>query len=818
MTTKSFPEALFDNGITDLVSVIPPGAKLTPSSKIPQGQVGKVPGKRLPNGLWVGYNWRAATPTIDEVRSWVNNAEPANIGVKADRFPGVDIDVTDETLSDIIQHEAMEFLGWAPVRIGKPPKRLLMYGTDEPFGRMRLWFDKDGQHHLVELLGQGQQYLIYGTHPQTLKPYSWDTDMTAVDGHHPAADETWSNRPPIAPGMSVLSILTREKADAFLSHLAKYLDLLGLSNISREGDGRPITHAAGDQQELRAPSLDLLRECVRAIPNTNEMFSDRTSYLKMGYAIRAAGAEDLDEAHAIFAEWASRWDGNDRVAANDPATVLADWRRMRGDSSVGWNWVAEQARPFGFDTTALDFDVLEERPSDKRLDAPRLSDQWLADRVVAAKRGDLRFVPQKGIFLAWEKNRWQPDAELLAEDIVKKELRLIANEVARQGATEKEKRDGLAAAVTICSAAKVGAVSALVKSDRAIAVTIGSLDHDPWILNTPGGIVDLKTGLVGPSIPDALCTKSTTVPPDFSGPTPKWDAFLHDATNGDTTLQAYLQRLCGYLLTGSTREQQLTFIFGPGGNGKSVFLNVLSGILGDYSRTASMDTFTASHSEKHTTDVAMLTGARLVTASETAAGKRWDEPRLKSLTGGEPVTARFMRQDNFTFTPQFKLVFVGNHKPEVRDVDAAMRRRIQMVPFLTTPALVDKELGSKLIAEYPAILAWMIHGCVSWQEQGLNPPERVRETTNEYFDAEDAVGRWARECLVVDPDATTTSQSLYLSWREWANGNGEYVGSLKRLSAALIVRKYERWQDQTTRKLGFKGILVRETDGLGVLL
>jgi putative DNA primase/helicase len=790
---------MFTNGFTDLVSVIPPGAKLTPSSKIPQAQVGKVPGKRLPNGLWVGYNWRKENATAEDVHGWMTTNEPANVGVRADNFPGVDVDVTDPDLAEIIEQEAIAFLGVAPVRIGKPPKRLLMYRTDEPFGRMRLWFDKEGVHHLVEVLGQGQQYLVHGIHPQTLQPYTWDEDLAGYE----AAD---------------LTLLTRARADAFLTKLCETLTLLGLDNITREGDGRPITHAAGEQTALRAPSLDLLREAVRKIPNTNETFPDRTSYLKMGYAVRAAGAEDLDEAYNIFSEWAASWEGNARADGNDPATVLGDWRRMRGDSSVGWNWVAEQARPHGFDTTALDFEALDERPSDKPTGAPRLSDQWLADRVVAAQRGNLRFVPQKGQFLAWSQTRWQPDAELLAEDIVKRELRAIANEIGRQGATEKEQAGTEKAAVAICASAKVPAIAMLVKSDRAIAVTMAALDHDPWVLNTPGGLVDLRTGVLGPAVPDALATKSTTVPPDFSGPATRWFAFLDEATGGDADLQAYLQRLCGYLLTGSTREQQLTFIFGPGGNGKSVFLNVLSGILGDYSRTASMDTFTASHSEKHTTDVAMLTGARLVTASETAAGKRWDEPRLKSLTGGEPVTARFMRQDNFTFTPQFKLVFVGNHKPEIRDVDAAMRRRIQMVPFVVTPKVVDKELSLKLLPEYPAILAWMIRGCLEWQAKGLASPVIVQETTEAYFEAEDAVGRWVRECLVAVSGQTITSQTLYLSWREWSNQNGEHTGSLKRLSAAMIARRFERWQDPKTRKLGFTGITLLEQDPLlGVL-
>lgn len=799
MTTRSFPERLYACGIHDLVSVIPPGAKLTPSSKIPQSQVGKVPGKRLANGLWVGYDWRKAVATAEDVHGWLTTNEPANVGVRADNFPAVDIDVLDPDLAAIIANEAEAFFGVAPVRTGKPPKCLLMYRTNNPFGRMRLWFDKDGEHYLLEMLGMGQQYLVHGIHPQTLQPYSWDRDITAPD----------------APA---LTLIDREQADEFLRQLMGVLSTLGLDNIVREGDGRPVTHTAGDQEELRAPSLDVLREAVRVIPNSNALYPDRTSYLKMGYAVRSAGQEDLDDAYNIFSEWAAKWEGNDRAAGNDPATVLGDWRRMRGPASVGWNWIAEQARPHGFDTTALDFDVLDERPSDKRQDAPRLSDQWLADRVVAAQRGNLRFVPQKGQFLAWDTHRWHPDAELLAEDTVKQELRAIANEIGRHGATEKEKIAAEKAAIAICTAAKVPAVAGLVKSDRAIAVTVAALDHDPWVLNTPGGLVDLTTGILGPAIPDALATKSTSVPPDFAGLPHRWLDFLTEATDGDVDLQAYLQRLCGYLLTGSTREQQLTFIFGPGGNGKSVFLNVLTGILGDYARTASMDTFTASHSDKHTTDVAMLTGARVVTASETAAGKRWDEPRLKSLTGGEPVTARFMRQDNFTFIPQFKLVFVGNHKPEVRDVDAAMRRRIQMVPFLVTPALVDKELSRKLEAEYPAILAWMVQGCLDWQERGLAPPTSVRETTEEYFEAEDAVGRWLSECVALSPDVTVTSQSLYLSWREWANQNGEYVGSLKRLSASLIARHYERWQDPKTRKLGFMGISILDPMGLEALL
>ncbi len=280
-----------------------------------------------------------------------------------------------------------------------------------------------------------------------------------------------------------------------------------------------------------------------------------------------------------------------------------------------------------------------------------------------------------------------------------------------------------------------------------------------------------------------------------------------------------MQRLCGYALTGSTREQQLTFIYGGGENGKTVFLNVLGGVLGEgYARTATMDTFTASHNEKHTTDIAMLVGARLVTASETSAGKRWDEARIKSLTGGEPVTARFMRQDNFTFPPQFKLIFIGNHRPEVREVDKAMRRRIQMVPFTVTPARRDNDLPAKLREEWPAILAWMIEGCLAWQRDGLAPPAVVLASTEEYFSQEDGIGRWMEDRCILDADAALSTQELFRSWVEWANENREYVGSLKRFSGALVSRKVERWQEPKTRRMGFAGIRLAPLNELGAFV
>jgi putative DNA primase/helicase len=160
------------------------------------------------------------------------------------------------------------------------------------------------------------------------------------------------------------------------------------------------------------------------------------------------------------------------------------------------------------------------------------------------------------------------------------------------------------------------------------------------------------------------------------------------------------------------------FCYGPGGNGKTVLLNTVSAIRGDYATVAAMETFVASQFDQHPTDMAMLCGARLVTAAETEEGRAWAETKIKQLTGGDPISARFMRQDFFTYKPTFKLMIIGNHEPALRNVDDAARRRINIVPFIRKPAVIDKQLEDKLRVEWPGILRWMIQGCLNWQTVG----------------------------------------------------------------------------------------------------
>jgi putative DNA primase/helicase len=256
----------------------------------------------------------------------------------------------------------------------------------------------------------------------------------------------------------------------------------------------------------------------------------------------------------------------------------------------------------------------------------------------------------------------------------------------------------------------------------------------------------------------------------------------------------YIQRLFGYFLTGFIKEHALPFGWGPGANGKTTVMTAVVGTMGDYAKVAAMETFTESQGERHPTDLAMLRGARLVTAQETEEGHYWAESRIKALTGGDPITARFMRQDFFTYLPTFKVFIAGNHRPRLRNVDEAMARRIHMIPFnVVIPKKErDPDLPEKLKKEWPEILAWMIEGAVKWQKEGLRPPQAVLSATAEYFDEEDTVGRWLKECCVLNAQQRTTVADLWESWNAWGGENGEAQVSKKRFSQELVGRGFNR--------------------------
>jgi len=476
-------------------------------------------------------------------------------------------------------------------------------------------------------------------------------------------------------------------------------------------------------------------------------------------AVLDAGARSC---HILYPpqEAAEGWDAADAIAEGfDVASFLVHGPRMQIHA------VAEDAEP----VVSSDESVWG-------------TEDALALAFTRRYHRDWRYVAAWGRWLVWDGQRWRNEDTLAATDLIRS--------VCRQTALRAEDRK---VAAKLASSGTVGGVERLARADRRHAATTDEWDADPWLLNTPGGVVDLKTGRTRANDRADRMTKITTATP--RGECPQWRSFLNDVTGGDQNLQDYLQRMVGYALTGSTREHALFFLYGTGANGKSVFVNTLADILGDYATNAPMDTFMETRTDRHPTDMAGLRGARFVAAIETEQGRRWAESKVKNLTGGDKIAARFMRQDFFEFFPQFKLFVAGNHKPAIRNIDEAMKRRLHLIPFTITvpPEKRDKHLQQKLLAERDGILAWALEGCLAWQRLGrLDPPQQVLDATDEYFEEEDAIGEFLDEDCQQSTVAREAISAIYQRWRERAERRGEYVGTSRWLTQQLINRGFAR--------------------------
>lgn len=797
---------LWDMGYTDIIPVIPPGATLSPTSSLEAHHLGKIPGQRKGNGTWVGYPWLREEHTRDEAVQWEKWG--ANIGLRGTHFPGLDIDVEHPKLVEVINAHAMKILHEAPVRTREGSPRILrIYRTEEPFERMALKITLEGQDHLVEWLCDGRQYLVEGTHPSGAK-YGWQEE------------------PLEATPIKALQTVTREDAKAFLEYLAHILS--GVPDCETEliGSARLMDPAdAPDQETLLAPDLAVLAEVVEQIPND---FPDRESYISMGCAIKAAGG---DEALDIFQDWCARWEGG----TNDPATVEADWNRMYPPFRIGWEYLQDLAQEEGgYAVAASYFEVSESagpmHPNGTSPNAGILSftDTWVAEKLADRLHSRIRYVPETGHWHVWDGHAWAQDRRNRAPHMIRKSLTRLSQYIQERAAafpvdddTSDERKRLMKFAAALQSRSALLRVLPELQAHPTITLTLEEFDADPWILNTPGGIVDLRTGEMSDSDPGALLSKSTAVAPRMPGDFSKtrWATFLQEATGGDRDLALFLQKQCGYALTGVTQEQSLCFIHGPPLTGKSVFIDTIAYVFGTYHETAAPETFAAGRGNSHPTDLAKLAGSRLVTSVETAEGRAWDTQRIKSATGGDRLTARFMRQDFFEFEPTFKIMMVGNYEPEIRGVDDAMMRRLHIIPFTHSPPEVDRLLVDKLKEEAPAILAWAIQGCSLWLDQGLAPPKAVQDRTARYRYEEDPVALFIEDSCELGEDFEVARTDLFYAWQLWCRQQGEDPGSLKQMKrrfdskAGVYGFTDARFRmDDGAQRRGYRGIAVKEED------
>ncbi|MFI2242548.1 DNA primase family protein [Streptomyces chrestomyceticus] len=416
------------------------------------------------------------------------------------------------------------------------------------------------------------------------------------------------------------------------------------------------------------------------------------------------------------------------------------------------------------------------RTTDTGLLPDSLTDRGMAKTFAHLYAGDYRHVNGLGWY-KWSAYRWEPDEHDTVVWAAGDMAESLATKDPSGTYTDTELRRERRRAM---STSGIKSMLHQARSAHGMLLDASRLDADPYVLCTPGGIVDLRTGHINTPDPHRdFHSRSTTTAPRTMA-TPRWDQFLTDTFGGDTEgreMIRYLHLLLGYSITGDVGAQILAFLYGMGKNGKSVLLDVIVKLLGDYADAAPPGFLMAKQFEGHPTDLAELHGRRVIVCSELKAGDRFDESRVKLLTGGDIIKARRMRQDFFSFVPTHKLFLLGNHRPEVGTGGFAFWRRMRLVPFervVPDARKVDNLADILVREEGPGILAWLVDGAARYLagEKDLTGPERVRVATTAYAETEDHMGRFLSETCKIEAGLRAEQKHLYLAYTRWCEAEG----------------------------------------------
>lgn len=413
-----------------------------------------------------------------------------------------------------------------------------------------------------------------------------------------------------------------------------------------------------------------------------------------------------------------------------------------------------------------------------------------AKRFVSRHGDRLRFCRAWNVWLIWDGKQWPIDE---TGEVVRLAIETVLS-IYEEAAREKDpaRREQLARwAVRSETEDQIKSMIALARSEPGIAVTPDHLDSDPLLLNLENGTFDFRSGQLREHRSQDLITKIAPVAYDPEANCPIFDSFLARIFDGDAELISYVQAGSGYTLSGLTGEQIMFICYGHGANGKSTFFELMRMMLGDYALRTPTETLMVKRGGGGIpNDVARLKGARLVTAVEGEEGQRLAESFIKQVTGGDTITARFMRAEFFEFRPEFKLWFATNHKPAISDTGHAMWRRIRLIPFTVTipEEQQDKELADKLRAELPGILRWAIEGAMAWQKHGLGMPKAVCDATAEYRKEMDSFGEFLEERCVEGPKERVPKGKLYEAYNEWCKSHGAHPLGRSRFTNRLKER------------------------------
>lgn len=432
-----------------------------------------------------------------------------------------------------------------------------------------------------------------------------------------------------------------------------------------------------------------------------------------------------------------------------------------------------------------------------RAAAPRggwpLTDQGNAERLVYRHGADLRYCTAWSKWIAWDGSRWDTENPLEVERRGVLAARAI-REVEAASVKDADFRKTLEGwAMKSENDKLLGATVRRARAIREVEVRPEQLDADPWLLNCPNGVLDLKTAKLRRGARAMLQTKMTSVAYDPAAKCPQWRRFLDQIMDGNQNLVAFLKRAVGYSLTGDTRHHAMFFLHGSAGrNGKGTFLKTLQMLLGNYAKTVGRQILVDRPKDAHPADLASLQGVRFAVVSEADENAHISHDTVKQLVSSDRLPCRGMGKDWSEIEPTHKFWYMVNDVPRFRADDTALLARIKLVPFLVSfLGREDTELQDKLLAELPGILTWAVEGCLECAAQGgLKAPPEVEAHAEKVRAANDDIGRFLGEECNVGPGLRVAKRALYATYKTWCEENGTHPLASKNLGARLEKRGF----------------------------
>src|SRR5215208_2937030 len=437
-----------------------------------------------------------------------------------------------------------------------------------------------------------------------------------------------------------------------------------------------------------------------------------------------------------------------------------------------------------------------------------------AERFVDAHRDRVLWCPARKSFLFWGGKRYAWDERGEVVKLAHLTARSIFHEAAYSEDEDEQKKIAGFAAVSQ-NTTRIRAM--LTEAKPYLAVGMEELDRDPWLVNCQNGILDLRTGKLKNHDPADRITKIVPVEYDPEASCPRFLRFLKETLVDDAVIK-FVKRYSGYTLTGITRERLLAILHGFGKNGKTTLVELLQDVMGDYATNTDTETLLTKRYQGVGNDVAALKGARFVSAAEVEKGRRLAESKVKQLTGRDTVTARFLFGENFDFKPEFKLWLSTNNKPVIQGTDDAIWDRIRLIPLTQRfdGNKADPKLPDKLRHEIAGVFAWMVEGCLEWQEHGLQEPKTVTDATKQYREEMDTLASFLDEVCVMGSHYRVLAERLYQSYAMWCDKSGERKDPKKAFVARLQERGFDRRRETAGVNKGryiWLGIGFRSGDG-----